>query len=80
MKIDKNYSRRFHLLTTLSPTPAVRPRRFCCLKMALTVLTLVSIKIMKKLPNPLTPILYVLQEPQPLYKVFDMQYSGSEQE
>lgn len=36
--------RRFHLLTTLSPTPAVRPRRFCCLKMALTVLTLVSIK------------------------------------
>lgn len=44
MKIDKNYSRRFHLLTTLSPTPAVRPRRFCCLKMALTVLTLVSIK------------------------------------
>lgn len=44
MKIDKNYSRRFHLHTTLSPTPAVRPRRFCCLKMALTVLTLVSIK------------------------------------
>lgn len=36
--------------------------------------------IMKKLPNPLTPILYVLQEPQPLYKAFDMQYSGSEQE
>lgn len=35
---------------------------------------------MKKLPNPLTPILYVLQEPQPLYKAFDMQYSGSEQE